>query len=193
MTEALCTTEIRTRGDLWFSTDPAQRAEAKRICRRCPLLNACKQAGLNLGDQARGVWGGMSSGDRRVFRTGEHAPDPDDEGDDSVRRVPRQPCGTEAALRAHRLAKESCEPCETAHAVFVEKERWARLADSHGTDAGHRMHRLLRDKPCEACHAAAIEKRAENRARRREEARAAWVERGAALLAAAQGPQEAAA
>ncbi|MEE4546489.1 WhiB family transcriptional regulator [Streptomyces sp. V4-01] len=180
---ALCTTEIRTHGDLWFSTNPAERDHAKLICRRCPLIAACRQAGLDLGDHARGVWGGLSSGDRRVLRTGEHAPDPDDEGDDSVRRRPRQACGTEAALRAHRLAKEACEMCETAHAVLIEADRWARLATLHGTDAGHRMHRVLRDAPCDDCRAAAIRQRAVNRARHREEARAAWERRGAALEA----------
>jgi hypothetical protein len=195
-TNALCTTLIREVGDLWFSTNPAEREQAKQICRRCPLLTACAQAGLDAGPNVRGVWGGMSSGDRRVFRTGERAADPDDEPEDGpVRRRERQPCGTEAAFLAHSKFGEPCEPCTTAHDARVEADRWARLATRHGTDAGHRMHRVLRDTPCGDCRVAAIAKRAENRARQIEEGRVAWAQRGAVLLAsaAAQGAQEAAA
>jgi hypothetical protein len=177
---ALCATLIHTRGDLWFSTDPKEREEAKAICRRCPLTAACAQAGLDLGDQARGVWGGMSSGDRRFHRTGEQAFDPDDESDDSVRRRPRQPCGTEGAYLVHRSRGETCELCETEHEARVEVERRARLDELHGSDAGHRLHRLLGETPCQACHDAAIEKRAVDKARRREEGRAAWARRSTA-------------
>ena len=136
---ALCATEIRWTGDLWFSTDPADRAQAKRICARCPLQPSCAQAGLDLGGGARGVWGGLSSGDRRVLRTGVAGPDPDDEGDDSPRVSERRPCGDEAAYLGHRHFGEECEECQAAHDVHVEARRRARLEEEHakgGTGVG---------------------------------------------------------
>lgn len=165
---ALCARLLPTHGDLWFSTDPDERAYAKALCQRCPLLDGCRQAGLDGGPDRRGVWGGLSSGDRRFEITGERAADPDDDPEDGpARRRERQPCGTHAALLAHSRFGEDCETCTTAHDARIEADRRARLEELHGTDAGHRLHRVLREKPCRRCHDAAIEKRAVDKARRR--------------------------
>lgn len=42
--------------DLWFSSVPSEREEAKRLCHTCPLALACRQLGKQ---QTHGVWGGL--------------------------------------------------------------------------------------------------------------------------------------
>lgn len=193
---ALCATEIRWTGDLWFSTDPAEREQAKTICRRCPIREACAQAGLDAGHKARGVWGGLSSGDRRVIRTGRlDGPDPDDEGEQARVPVlrPRRPCGDHAAFMAHRRYGETCEVCQAAHDARVEADRWRRLAEEHakgGTGTGAVIHRRLGERACWRCRAGA----ARDRARRNVSARAEGAQAWAAATGAApagSGPQTA--
>ncbi|WP_460663716.1 WhiB family transcriptional regulator [Kribbella swartbergensis] len=58
--------------DLFFpvgSTGPAQlQAEAaKRICRRCDVVDACLRWAMETGQDA-GVWGGLSEDERRSLR-----------------------------------------------------------------------------------------------------------------------------
>lgn len=40
---------------------------AKRVCRRCPVLNACREWALDTGEPY-GVWGGLTAAERRVAR-----------------------------------------------------------------------------------------------------------------------------
>jgi WhiB family redox-sensing transcriptional regulator len=51
------------------NTGPAlmQIAEAKKVCRVCPVREACLQWALDAG-QDHGVWGGMSEDERRALR-----------------------------------------------------------------------------------------------------------------------------
>jgi WhiB family redox-sensing transcriptional regulator len=44
-----------------------QLAEAKSVCRRCPVLIECRTWALANGQDA-GVWGGMSADERRALR-----------------------------------------------------------------------------------------------------------------------------
>jgi hypothetical protein len=161
---ALCATLIREVGDLWFSTAPEDRAEAKRHCRRCPVREACAQAGLDLGDNARGVWGGLGSGDRRTLRKSQNgAP-----ATDTTTPPTRRPCGNNPAYMAHRRLGETCDICEAAHNAWVEARRREALARHHaagGTSAGRKLHRLLGESPCDACQAAARADKAASRAR----------------------------
>ncbi|GAA1554114.1 hypothetical protein GCM10009731_05500 [Streptomyces globosus] len=58
--------------DLFFpigNTGPAllQIEEAKAVCRRCPVLEACLQWALESG-QDEGVWGGLSEDERRAMK-----------------------------------------------------------------------------------------------------------------------------
>lgn len=48
---------------------PALRliAEAKTVCRRCPVVSECLTWALESGQQA-GVWGGMSGDERRALK-----------------------------------------------------------------------------------------------------------------------------
>lgn len=49
--------------DRWFSSNPHDIAFAKDACLDCPLMHkGCQEEGWN---HTRGVWGGMSSGDRQ--------------------------------------------------------------------------------------------------------------------------------
>lgn len=189
-TRALCATEIRWTGDLWFSADPADRARAKDICHRCPLLAGCAETAL-ADPTTRGVWGGIDTRGRANLRGQTiYGPDPDDCTDaaDITGAVPvlsrkAQPCGGKGAFLAHRRYDETCEQCETAHAARIETQRRARLDEEHaagGTDNGHRIHRLLRETPCEACHNAALRVRAETKARAREHGAREWSARGTA-------------
>lgn len=45
----------------------AQTAEAKAVCRRCPVVADCLAWALESGQDA-GIWGGMSEDERRVLR-----------------------------------------------------------------------------------------------------------------------------
>ena len=44
-----------------------QIAEAKSVCRRCPVTESCLQWALESG-QDSGVWGGMSEDERRALK-----------------------------------------------------------------------------------------------------------------------------
>lgn len=67
--EAACLNEDP---ELFFpvgNTGPAlmQIAEAKKVCRECPVREPCLQWALDAG-QDHGVWGGMSEDERRALR-----------------------------------------------------------------------------------------------------------------------------
>ncbi|MCI4043390.1 MULTISPECIES: WhiB family transcriptional regulator [unclassified Streptomyces] len=58
--------------DLFFpigSTGPAvvQEAEAKTVCRTCPVQAACLEWALENG-QDSGIWGGLSENERRALK-----------------------------------------------------------------------------------------------------------------------------
>lgn len=82
--------------DIWFPdpSDTAGIARAAAICATCPVTAECD-------DWAKRIHAsyGVFAGRFRDYTTGTHAP---------------QPCGTYAALRAHRKNGEHCEVCQTA-------------------------------------------------------------------------------
>lgn len=178
---ALCATEIRWTGDLWFSTNPADREQAKQICARCPIQLACAQAGL-ADPSTRGVWGGLSTRDRGRLRGQTDGPDPDDEADDAPRR--RVACdGSESSFLSHRTVGEHCPRCEQAHTVRLEAQRRARLAEEHaagGSATGAQIHRRLGEALCLDCGQAEVVDRRRAKARARAEGAAAWAARGRA-------------
>src|SRR5262252_29474 len=51
------------------NTGPAllQIEEAKRVCRRCPVIEGCLQWAVESG-QDSGVWGGMREDERRAYK-----------------------------------------------------------------------------------------------------------------------------
>ena len=50
-----------------------QIAEAKRVCRRCTVTEACLKWALESGQDA-GVWGGMSEDERRALKRRRQRP-----------------------------------------------------------------------------------------------------------------------
>lgn len=53
--------------DLWFSRDRDAIAQAKKGCRRCPILVQCRDDAIRREDHW-GVWGGLTSRDRLKLR-----------------------------------------------------------------------------------------------------------------------------
>ena len=58
--------------ELFFPTGTAgpallQIAEAKSVCRRCPVVTECLTHALEVGEP-EGVWGGMSADERRAVK-----------------------------------------------------------------------------------------------------------------------------
>lgn len=54
--------------DLFFATDKEGIAEAKSICRTCPLVVLCAQRALAAGEE-HGVWGALSAEERKGMLT----------------------------------------------------------------------------------------------------------------------------
>jgi hypothetical protein len=50
--------------DLWTSSDPTKRAQAKRVCEGCPVRSACLSWALSLPATDTAVWGGLSPSQR---------------------------------------------------------------------------------------------------------------------------------
>lgn len=48
--------------------DPDREGEAKACCRSCPVQALCLEYALSWGENVQGVWGGMTSGERRRER-----------------------------------------------------------------------------------------------------------------------------
>lgn len=68
MADALC---AQVDGDLWFPERGGSAAEAKRICRSCPVRAQCLE--LALEQRETGIWGGTSEHERRRMSRDEAA------------------------------------------------------------------------------------------------------------------------
>lgn len=54
--------------ELWHPEKGGSTRDAKRVCRRCPLIAACRTWALDHPQEARhGVWGGLSERERRAL------------------------------------------------------------------------------------------------------------------------------
>lgn len=69
--QALC---AQVGGDAWFPDMGESNAEAKRVCRACPVRGECLEYALANGEQW-GVWGGMSEQQRSRLKRGAAASD----------------------------------------------------------------------------------------------------------------------
>jgi WhiB family redox-sensing transcriptional regulator len=56
-------------GSLNNSATLLQIAEAKAVCRHCPVLGKCLDVALEA-DRLEGVWGGTTESERRIMRRG---------------------------------------------------------------------------------------------------------------------------
>jgi hypothetical protein len=108
--------------DVALYEDENRQHEARRACRRCPDLTACRERVLTLearGEPVWGVAGGMLPSERpngrrqETPRRGEPVP-------------PRElaPCGTIAAYERHRKnGDDPCEPCRAARRHYERNNR----------------------------------------------------------------------
>ncbi|MFD3586973.1 WhiB family transcriptional regulator [Streptomyces sp. NPDC058683] len=63
---------VRNDPDLFFPIGNGglthiQIAEAKAVCRRCPVMDQCLAWAMNV-EQVEGIWGGKTEGERRLMR-----------------------------------------------------------------------------------------------------------------------------
>jgi Transcription factor WhiB len=59
--------------DLWTSSDPTKRAQAKRVCWACPCRAACLRWALSLPASDKAIYGGMSAHQRVAIRRWQRA------------------------------------------------------------------------------------------------------------------------
>jgi WhiB family redox-sensing transcriptional regulator len=67
MDRARCT---QTDPELFFPEQGSPGAEAKRICRQCPVRPDCLAYALASTDRLPGIWGGTAESERRELRRG---------------------------------------------------------------------------------------------------------------------------
>lgn len=58
----------RGRDYLFFSLDEKVQAEAKLICRKCPVISDCLDYVTKLPGDTQGIWAGMTAKERRNER-----------------------------------------------------------------------------------------------------------------------------
>lgn len=164
---ALCR---QTDPDLWHpaGTGPqaaAQTRQAQQICARCPVIEACLRAALDIERGAgaarrHGIWGGLTARQRHRLDTTSPGRRP---------AYALAPCGTLAAYRRHqRYGEVPCQRCreENARALADRKARAEdgprRAPTAHpkcGTTAGYKRHLRDHETPCDACRAANARRR----------------------------------
>lgn len=84
--------------------DMAGWQRARQVCRDCPVIEQCREAGL---DELHGCWGGLSPDERRRLRV--------------KRDREKAPHGS----RSRYKAGCRCEPCRAANAEYVRRRRTA--------------------------------------------------------------------
>lgn len=146
--------------ELFFSNLARDEAEAKAICRNCPVRSACAEWSIAT-VQPYGTWGGMTEKERRKLLRIRVA-----EGEDKPRRGhrPRAECGTPSAYDRHvKYSEPIDDACRAAHtrAAAEKRERAKPKRKSPeparcGSNAGYRKH--IREKteicgPCRRAHA----------------------------------------
>ena len=111
MDRALCT---QVDPELFYPAPGSTAAPAKRVCRQCPVADACLAYALEH-DERWGVWGGLSERQREKLRTGYGS-----------RPHQQRPIrhGTAAGYAAHaRKGTPPCEDCRRAHALYRAQRR----------------------------------------------------------------------
>lgn len=148
--------------DMFFSDSSRDRDAAVRLCRSCPLLQACASHAI-AERELHGVWGATTAADRRSFGDGR----PwrfDEQG-----RL-RQVCGSVSAYHAHFTYREQpCAACTTAWEQQLLADRRARLEAEHakgGSSTGYHLHRRIGEPACPLCLGAMREQSAAARRRK---------------------------
>jgi WhiB family redox-sensing transcriptional regulator len=141
----------------WMFPDHwATALERKAICATCPVVDACREYGL---DEHHGVWGGLTERERNDLRLSGSP-------SDGIKH------GTLYGWRQHRAKNiVPCQACTQAKDAYQARRRrggQVEQVDYCGTAYGyHRHRRVLGDSACEACmtaHAEYERNRVRNRA-----------------------------
>ncbi|WIC88854.1 WhiB family transcription factor [Streptomyces phage OnionKnight] len=148
--------------DPFFSDNSRDRDAAVRLCRTCPLLQACASHAIGEGEPY-GVWGATTAADRRSFGDGRPW-----RFDDAGRL--RQVCGSVSAYHAHFTYREQpCVACTSAWEQQLLADRRARLEAEHakgGSSTGYHLHRRIGEPACALCLSVMREQSAAARRRR---------------------------
>jgi len=126
--------------NLFFSESYAQIAQAKRICANCPIIEQCREFGLN--HERYGTWGGLSENERAqirreqgisivsLFSTASYL---------TAKRAKTQDIkhGTDAGYKRERkLNLEPCVECTRAHTQKSAEAKARHLARKKSQAAG---------------------------------------------------------
>lgn len=108
-----------------------QADEAKAVCRRCPVMDACAQWALST-RQEHGIWGGLDEGElrailRRAGRQNRASNQPAEarpKKTKTSRNLGPIECGTRRGYRRHhRNGEPACDPCRYANAAADRRLR----------------------------------------------------------------------
>ena len=103
--------------ELFFPEHNASQANAKLVCRRCPVLMQCAEWVLNSPCHEHGSWGGMNERERRDARSARGM-------SSKLAGVVDDKCGTAAGAKRHYRANEpACPSCSRAMARVRRRER----------------------------------------------------------------------
>jgi len=102
--EAICS---ETDPELFFPEKGKPAAMAKLVCRRCPVLEQCREYAVNAPMVLEGVWGGTTVRERRELRR--------DRGIRTSTAESVDLCGTPAGAKRHyRAGQVPCVSCRRA-------------------------------------------------------------------------------
>lgn len=65
--DALCA-QIGPNDELWMPGKGGSTRRAVAVCRRCPVIDACRDWALDHTQALDGVWGGLTVNDRKAIR-----------------------------------------------------------------------------------------------------------------------------
>jgi WhiB family redox-sensing transcriptional regulator len=95
--------------DLWFPEKGGSTAQAKRLCRSCPVRSECLEFALD-NDERFGIWGGLSERERRRLARA---------GGPVLRRCR---AGLHVLTPENTIGAATCRPCKLA----AEQARYRR-------------------------------------------------------------------
>lgn len=105
--------------ELFFPNKGGCSAPAKLVCRRCPVMEECREYAVTSPTLLDGIWGGTTVMQRRELRR-KRGITTVSEVFDSIM------CGTEAGARRHyRAGEKPCQACLTASRVATRERREA--------------------------------------------------------------------